>query len=92
MRVSDIFRLKWSDFQNYRLQYSMSKNDETGSFKVPNKARLILKHYKLFKVNNDDLVFLKYTVNDLIQILIFIWRYACFLFEKPSKMLLILKP
>lgn len=57
MRVSDIFRLKWSDFQNYRLHYSMNKNDKTGSFKVQNKAKLIPNHYKLFKLNKDDLVF-----------------------------------
>lgn len=57
MRVSDIFRLKWSDFQNYRLHYSMNKNDKTGSFKIPDKARRILKQYEQFQTNRDDLVF-----------------------------------
>lgn len=57
MRVSDLFRLKWSDFQNYRLHYSMNKNDKGGSFKIPDKAVIILKHYEQFKENENDLVF-----------------------------------
>jgi len=57
MRVSDVFRLKWSDFQNYRLHYSMGKNDKGGSLKIPDKAVAILKHYEQFKVNGEDLIF-----------------------------------
>jgi len=57
MRISDVFRLKWSDFTNYRLHYSMGKNDKGGSLKIPDKAIEILKFYEQFKENSDDLVF-----------------------------------
>ncbi len=57
MRVSDVFRLKWSDFQNYRLYYSMGKNDKGGSLKIPDKAVRILQHYEQFKEKSDDLIF-----------------------------------
>jgi integrase len=46
MRVSDVLRLKWSDFQDDRMYYSMGKNDKGGSLKVPEKALKILKKYK----------------------------------------------
>lgn len=45
MRVSDVLRLKWSDFQNDRLFYSMGKNNKAGSLKIPDKALAILKQY-----------------------------------------------
>jgi integrase/recombinase XerD len=46
MRVSDVLRLKWSDFQNDRLHYAMGKNDKAGSLKVPEKALGIIRQYK----------------------------------------------
>lgn len=46
MRVSDVLRLKWTDFQDDRLYYSMGKNDKGGSLKVPGKALDIIKQYK----------------------------------------------
>lgn len=46
MRVSDILRLKWSDFQDDRMYYSMGKNDKAGSLKVPEKISKILEQYK----------------------------------------------
>ncbi len=46
MRVSDVLRLKWSDFQNDRLYYTMGKNLKGGSLKVPVKAAAILERYK----------------------------------------------
>jgi len=57
MRVSDVFRLQWTDFQNYRLHYSMGKNDKGGSLKIPDKVVAILKHYEQFKENGEDLIF-----------------------------------
>lgn len=45
MRVTDCLLLKWSDFQNGRLYYQMSKNGEHGSVKVPAKAVLIIEKY-----------------------------------------------
>jgi len=38
MRVSDVLRLKWSDFKDGRLYYRMGKNKKTLSLKVPDKA------------------------------------------------------
>ena len=49
MRVSDILRLRWSDFQNDRLFYSMGKNAKAGSLKVPEKVLKLLGQYKATK-------------------------------------------
>jgi integrase len=56
MRVSDVLRLKWSDFQNDRLYYSMGKNAKAGSLKLPEKAVKIISQYEQQK-NEHDLVF-----------------------------------
>lgn len=57
MRVSDVLRMRWSDFQNDRLHYEMGKNNKGGSLKVPEKALKIINQYKGSKQNKDDLVF-----------------------------------
>lgn len=57
MRVSDVLRLRWSDFQNNRLHYTMGKNKKSVSLKVPDKAARIIGEYELFKQNKDDLIF-----------------------------------
>jgi len=54
MRVSDVLRLKWSDFQNDRMYYSMGKNAKAGSLKVPEKALKIIAQYER---TENDLVF-----------------------------------
>ncbi len=66
MRVSDVFRIKWSDIQNDRLHYLMGKNDKGGSLKIPEKALNIISQYKSQKQNIDDFIFpeLK-TIEDL---------------------------
>jgi integrase/recombinase XerD len=46
MRISDAFRLKWSDFQGERLTYMMGKNNKVDSLKVPEKAQAILALYR----------------------------------------------
>lgn len=46
MRASDVLRLRWSDFQNDRLYYTMGKNSKGGSLKVPEKALQIMQIYK----------------------------------------------
>ena len=56
MRVSDVLRLKWTDFQNDRLYYSMGKNDKPGSLKLPEKVSTILAQYK-GQQNRHQLVF-----------------------------------
>jgi site-specific recombinase XerD len=57
MRASDVFRLRWSDIQDNRLHYTMGKNKKTGSLKIPEKAKTILKKYEAIKENTTDLVF-----------------------------------
>ena len=56
MRISDVLRLKWSDFQNERLHYKMGKNDKAGSLKIPEKAMVLLRKYEAIK-DESDLVF-----------------------------------
>ncbi|MFC3560522.1 phage integrase SAM-like domain-containing protein [Pedobacter jamesrossensis] len=53
MRVSDVLRSKWSDFQNDRNYYSMGKNDKSGSLKIPEKALAILEQYKSHEQKHD---------------------------------------
>lgn len=45
VRISDVLRMKWGDFQNERLYYTMGKNAKGGSLKVSAKAQEILKQY-----------------------------------------------
>ena len=56
MRVSDVLRLKWADFQNDRLYYTMGKNAKSGSLKLPEKVSKILEEYK-GQNNEHNLVF-----------------------------------
>lgn len=49
MRIADLLRLKWSDFQNNRLYYAMGKNNKGGSLPIPKKAQVILDIYQLIK-------------------------------------------
>jgi integrase/recombinase XerD len=57
MRISDVLRMKWSDFQNDRLYYSMGKNAKGGSLKVPEKVAMILSRYEDKKTAFDGLIF-----------------------------------
>lgn len=57
MRISDVLRLKWSDFQNSRLYYTMGKNNKSGSLIVPDKAWQILQKYEHLKTSEDDFIF-----------------------------------
>ncbi len=57
MRVSDVLKLKWSDFNDNRLYYTMGKNYKAGSLKIPDKAVVIIKSYEKDKESNDDYVF-----------------------------------
>lgn len=57
MRISDVLRLRWSDFQNERLHYTMGKNNKVGSLKLPEKVQRILAKYEHLKTAPDDLVF-----------------------------------
>ena len=57
IRISDVFRLKWSDFKDGRLYYIMGKNDKGDSLKIPTKALQILEQYQNDKVSDNDFVF-----------------------------------
>lgn len=57
MRVSDIFRMRWSDIRDARLHYTMGKNNKGGSLKIPEKALSIIEQYVHLKENKDDLIF-----------------------------------
>lgn len=46
VRTSDVLLLRWSDFQDGRLHYTMGKNNKPGSVKVSEKAAEILARYK----------------------------------------------
>lgn len=46
MRASDVLRLKWTDFENDRLYYTMGKNSKADSLKIPAKAKFILDQYR----------------------------------------------
>lgn len=57
MRVSDVLRLNWSDFQDGRLYYTMGKNKKGDSLKVSEKVVNILKQYEDIKDDENDLIF-----------------------------------
>jgi integrase len=57
MRISDVLRLRWSDFQDMRLHYTMGKNNKAGSLKTPEKALRIIAKYEKHKEQTDDFVF-----------------------------------
>lgn len=57
MRVSDVLRLRWSDFVDMRLHYTMGKNNKPGSVAVLYKAFTIIGKYEHLKRTSDDLVF-----------------------------------
>ncbi|OCX51906.1 hypothetical protein BEL04_18055 [Mucilaginibacter sp. PPCGB 2223] len=46
MRITDALLLKWSDFQNGRFYYTMSKNGEPGSLPIPLVVSAILEEYR----------------------------------------------
>lgn len=57
IRISDVVKLKWSDFKDNRLYYVMNKNEKPLSLKVPEKAQEILNQYKEFKGSNNGYIF-----------------------------------
>ena len=57
MRISDVLKLKWSDFKDGRLYYQMNKNSKVLSLKTPEKAAAIIDQYKEDKQNDEDFIF-----------------------------------
>ena len=57
IRISDIIKLSWTDIKNDRLYYVMNKNEKPLSFKIPEKARVVLEHYESDKRENSGYIF-----------------------------------
>ena len=57
VRISDVLKIKWSDFKDGRLYYQMDKNDKPVTLKIPDKAKTILKYYEPEKRSDKDFVF-----------------------------------
>jgi len=57
MRISDVIKLKWSDFKDNRLYYVMEKNGKPLSLKTPDKARIIIDYYRPDKNINNGYLF-----------------------------------
>ena len=51
IRIGDVLKLKWSDFNDGRLLYRMNKNSKLVSLKIPDKANEIFNYYKDESVN-----------------------------------------
>ena len=49
VRIGDLLRLKWCDFKNGRLYYTMGINNKPGSIKVNPRVQVILSYYKADK-------------------------------------------
>jgi integrase len=46
IRVGDLLKLKWSDFNDGRLLYRMNKNSKIVSLKTPDKAKVVIEKYQ----------------------------------------------
>lgn len=57
IRISDVVKLRWTDFKDNRLYYVMNKNEKPLSLKIPEKADAILKFYKKNQSENNGYVF-----------------------------------
>ncbi|MCH7928370.1 MAG: site-specific integrase [Candidatus Dadabacteria bacterium] len=57
VRISDVIKLKWSDFNDGRLNYVMHKNEKPVTLKIPEKANVILKTYRKNRKSVDDYIF-----------------------------------
>lgn len=57
MRISDVLKLRWSDFKDGRLYYQMNKNSKVLSLKTPDKANAIIQQYQEDKRNREDFIF-----------------------------------
>lgn len=57
IRVGDVLKLKWGDFNDSRLMYRMNKNSKLVTLKIPDKANAILKIYQQNYSIKDDLIF-----------------------------------
>lgn len=62
IRISDVVKLRWSDFSDGRLVYIMKKNSKIVSLKVPAKVNEIL---NLYKYRNSSIYIFPYLADDV---------------------------
>jgi len=65
VRVGDVLKLKWSDFNDGRLMYRMNKNSKLVTLKTSEKAESIFRKYRHKDTFNNDLIFDYLTDSDL---------------------------
>lgn len=57
IRVGDVLKLKWSDFNDGRLNYRMNKNSKLVTLKIPDKANYIFEKYRSNLTQKESLIF-----------------------------------
>ena len=57
IRVGDVLKLRWSDFNDGRLMYRMNKNSKLITLKTAEKANAILRKYRQDSSFDSDLIF-----------------------------------
>lgn len=57
IRITDVLSLRWGDFKDGRLYYTMHKNEKPVSLKIPEKAQAILDMYGSSQIKKKDCVF-----------------------------------
>jgi len=87
IRISDVIKLRWSDFKDNRLYYVMNKNEKPLSLKIPDKGKVILDFYRNNNKENHGYVFpfLKDADNKSAEDIFIKTRNATKLFNKHLK-------
>ncbi|MBW6480869.1 MAG: site-specific integrase [Bacteroidales bacterium] len=57
IRISDLLKLKWSNFDGERIIFKIQKTGQPHSIKLPNKALEIIEYYKQFMKVETDFIF-----------------------------------
>lgn len=57
IRISDVLRLRWMDFDGSHIHITMRKTKEQISIKLPNKSLSIIDKYKPYKENSTSFIF-----------------------------------
>ncbi|MFO0322783.1 MAG: site-specific integrase [Bacteroidota bacterium] len=57
LRISDIFQLRWRDFDGEKICIKTKKTGSIVSIKLPNKSKEILEKYKSYGTNHNNFVF-----------------------------------
>lgn len=57
IRISDVLRLRWMDFDGSHIHITMRKTKEQISIKLPNKSLSIINKYKPYKENSTSFIF-----------------------------------